>query len=321
MGSANKEKRFNLESFGGDFNVVKKELKRLISEFSKQNKWNIKSQNEEFTYFTTKISWASFGESVRLQHVFGRDTLLLKAYTENDQLISWGKLEKNVNTVIDFIGPKLQTFISEIELNRQKNNFRTLDSLKESNSKIIVNEELTKVLKDIQGVLDQSKLPNVLKILSYYKEQVTHYNVFVGELNSIEFYKVPDDKIESTKKGLEIYGPLVALLEACILSMFKCGQQGDLIGFYGFYNNFESMGLFITKGEKIVINGINDINNNLSSIVSGIDVLATGMFNMSAQLSAMSNQLTEIKSGIDVNNAIATVNAYHNYQIKKSLTA
>jgi len=103
--------------------------------------------------------------------------------------------------------------------------------------------------------------------------------------------------------------------------MLACAEEDDLIEFYDFYNNFESMGLFMTTGEKAVIQGINDINNNLNSVVAGIGVLATGMFNMSGQLSSMSGQLADIKSGIDVNNAIAAVNAYQNYQTKRALNS
>lgn len=323
MGSAFKEKTFNLEFFGGDFQVVKSELQRLIKEFSKQNGWNIEGQDEEYTVFTTKATWASWGESVSLQHLFEDDSLLLRAYTENDQLVSWGKLEKNVATVIDFIGPKLQDFITVKESSRQENNLATVDSLKKSTSYIEINENLTKELKEIQSKIETSQLPNILKILSYYKEQVTNHNILIEDVNSVDFYKVRDSEIESTTKGLEIYGSLVGLLEVCILSMFKCAKDNDLIEFYEFYNNFESMGLFMSTGEKAVIKGISDINNNLNSVVAGINVLAIGMYNMSNQITQMSNQissqLASIKSGVDINNAIAAVNAYQNYQTKKAL--
>lgn len=101
--------------------------------------------------------------------------------------------------------------------------------------------------------------------------------------------------------------------------MFKCAKEADLIEFYEFYNNFESMGLFMTTGEKAVIQGINDINNNLKSLVAGIEILASGMFNMNRQLSVMSSQLADLKSGINVNNAIAAVNAYQTYQTRKAI--
>jgi len=319
MGSAYKEKSFNLDFFGGDFKVVKKELKRLIQEFSKHKRWEVNGQNEEFTEFTTKISWASFGESVSLQHLFENNSLLLRAYTENSQLISWGKLEENVSTVIDFIGPKLQAFITEKESNRQNSNLAIVNSLKENNIVIEVNNDLTTKLKELQGKLEPSQIPNILKILNYYKEQVSNHNILIEDLNSVDFHKVPDNEIESISKGLEIYSSLVGLLEGSILLMFKCAKEADLIEFYEFYNNFESMGLFMTTGEKAVIQGINDINNNLKSLVAGIEILASGMFNMNRQLSAMSSQLADLKSGINVNNAIAAVNAYQTYQTRKAI--
>tara|TARA_B110000977_G_scaffold38817_1_gene52120 strand:+ start:1086 stop:2051 length:966 start_codon:yes stop_codon:yes gene_type:complete len=319
MGSAYKEKSFNLDFFGGDFKVVKKELKRLIQEFSKHKRWEVNGQNEEFTEFTTKISWASFGESVSLQHLFENNSLLLRAYTENSQLISWGKLEENVSTVIDFIGPKLQAFITEKESNRQNSNLAIVNSLKENNIVIEVNNDLTTKLKELQGKLEPSQIPNILKILNYYKEQVSNHNILIEDLNSVDFHKVPDNEIESISKGLEIYSSLVGLLEGSIILMFKCAKEADLIEFYEFYNNFESMGLFMTTGEKAVIQGINDINNNLKSLVAGIEILASGMFNMNRQLSVMSSQLADLKSGINVNNAIAAVNAYQTYQTRKAI--
>lgn len=209
MGSAYKEKSFNLDFFGGDFKVVKKELKRLIQEFSKHKRWEVNGQNEEFTEFTTKISWASFGESVSLQHLFENNSLLLRAYTENSQLISWGKLEENVSTVIDFIGPKLQAFITEKESNRQNSNLAIVNSLKENNIVIEVNNDLTTKLKELQGKLEPSQIPNILKILNYYKEQVSNHNILIEDLNSVDFHKVPDNEIESINKGLEIYSSLV----------------------------------------------------------------------------------------------------------------
>lgn len=323
MGSAFKEKTFNLEFFGGDFQVVTIELRKLINEFSKQNKWEINDQDEEYTVFTTKISWASFGESVNLQHLFENDSLLLRAYTENDQLVSWGKLEQNVSTVIDFIGPKLQAFLFEKESSRQESNLSTINSLKEITSIIQFNDGLITELKESQGKLEKSQIPNILKIIGYYKEQVTNHNILIVDLNSVEFHKVPDNEIESTTKGLEIYGSLIRLLETSILAMLKNAKDDDLIEFYEFYNNFEGMGLFMTTGEKAVIQGISDINTNLNSVVAGINILARGMYNMSNQLSIMSSQissqLSEIKSGVDVNNAIAAVNAYQNYQTKRAL--
>ena len=122
MGSFQDIKAFRLEVFGGDYKIVWTKLFEVIQAFAEHNKWKIMNQNSEMTIFNTPMSWASFGEVVYLSYKIKSVKLEIHCYTENDQLISWGKLEKNVNTVIDFIGPKMQDWIKQEEKKRQKKN-------------------------------------------------------------------------------------------------------------------------------------------------------------------------------------------------------
>ena len=324
MPSREKRKSYDIKIFGGDSQIILDELNRLIKEFCRTNKWELIQEVSNSIFFGAPKSWYQDDpDGVRLEYEFEEAKLNIKVYAENVQFLSGPKLEKNVNLIINWIGPKLQSFISDKETSRQITNLSTVNKLKATTHEIPINQTFSVKLKHIQKKIDQSQLPNILKIIGYYKEQVSNHNVLIGDLNSVDFHMVSDTEIESTKKGLEIYGSLVGLLEACIISMLTCVEKDDLIEFYEFYNNFESMGLFITTGEKTIIHGINDINNNLNSVVAGINILAQGMYNMSGQLSQMSNQLSsqlaDVKSGIDVNNAIATVNAYQNYQTKREL--
>jgi len=305
--------------FGGDQKAIDKKGMELVKNLAQQEKWKNVEEGEGWVTFKTGNMWFP-GEFIQFQNEISEGKLKITLFGTDDQpIFNNGRIQKRFEMIKTEIPKRYGAFLKSIENQRQNSNIQVINTLKANTNALIVNTELTSALKDIQNNLEQSQLPNTLKILGYYKEQVSNHNILIGDLNSVDFHKVPDTEIESTTKGLEIYGTLVGLLEASILSMFKCAKEGDLIEFYEFYNNFESMGLFMTTGEKAVIQGINDINNNLNSVVAGIGILATGMFNMSSQLSAMSSQLADIKSGIDVNNAIAAVNAYQNYQTKRAL--
>lgn len=305
--------------FGGDQKAIDKKGMELVKNLAKQEKWKNVEEGDGWVTFKTGNMWFP-GEFIQFQNEISEGKLKITLFGTDDQpIFNNGRIQKRFKMIKTEIPKKYSEFLKSTENQRQKNNLQVINSLKANTSILDVNTELTSSLKDIQNKLEPSQLPNILKILSYYKEQISNHNILIGDLNSVDFHKVPDTEIESTTKGLEIYGSLIGLLEASIISMFKCAKEGDLIEFYEFYNNFEGMGLFMTTGEKAVIQGINDININLNYVVAGIGILAKGMYNMSSQLSAMSSQLADIKSGIDVNNAIAAVNAYQNYQTKRAL--
>lgn len=298
--------------FGGDHKAIDKKGMELVKNLAHQEKWkNVEEGDRWVTFKTGNMLFP--GEFIQFQNEISGGKLKIRLFGKDKQpIINNGRIQKRFEIIKTEIPKNYSAFLKATENQRQQNNIQIINALKANTSKLIVNTELTSSLKDIQNNLEQGQLPNMLKILAYYKEQVSNHNILIGDLNSVDFHKVADNEIESTTKRLEIYGSLVGLLEASILSMFKYAKEGDLIEFYEFYNNFESMGLFMTTSEKAVIQGINDINNNLNKVVAGIGILATGMFNISSQLA-------DVKSGIDVNNAIAAVNAYQNYKTKRAL--
>lgn len=308
--------------FGGDHKAIDKKAMELVKNLAQQEKWKNVEEGDGWVTFKTGNMWNP--EFIQFQNEISEGKLKITLFgTDTQPIFNTGRIQKRFKIIKIEIPKGYSAFLKTTENQRQKNNIQVINTLKSNTNTLVVNTELTSSLKDIQNKLEQSQLPNVLKILGYYKEQVSNHNILIGDLNNVDFHKVRDTEIESTTKGLEIYGTLVGLLEVSILSMFKCAKEGDLIEFYEFYNNFESMGLFMTTGEKAVIQGISDINTNLNSVVAGINILARGMYNMSNQLSIMSSQissqLSEIKSGVDVNNAIAAVNAYQNYQTNRAL--
>ena len=98
-------------------------------------------------------------------------------------------------------------------------------------------------------------------------------------------------------------------------------EKQDLIEFYEIYNAFEDMGLFLTKGEKLVISGISDINENLGQIISGIDALAIGMASLSSQFNELSQKVSDLNTSTRINNAINAVNTYQLYKVNKKLSS
>lgn len=321
MGSFQDIKAFRLEVFGGDYKIVWTKLFEVIQAFAEHNKWKIMNQNSEMTIFNTPMSWASFGEVVYLSYKIKSVELEIHCYTENDQLISWGKLEKNVNTVIDFIGPKMQDWIKQEEKKRQKKNKEIISGILTENSILLENDFFTSKLKEVQNLIEKTQLPNILKIFKYYSEQVKNHNILIKNVSSVNFHKSKDFEIDHVKKSISVFSSLVFLLENAITAMLDNIEKQDLIEFYEIYNAFEDMGLFLTKGEKLVISGISDINENLGQIISGIDALAIGMASLSSQFNELSQKVSDLNTSTRINNAINAVNTYQLYKVNKKLSS
>jgi hypothetical protein len=321
MGSFQKVKTFKLEVFGGDYKDVWTKLFELIQVFALHHKWQIKNQSSKMTVFNTPMSWASFGESVYLSYNFNSNELTIQCYTENGQLVSWGKLEKNVNTVIDFIGPRMQEWIKHEENKRQKKNKDIISEILTENSRLIENTSFTQKLKVIQELVEKSQLPNILKIFKYYSEQVHNHNILIENVSSVHFNKSKDYEIDYAKKSINVFSSLVYLLENAITVMLEKIVEQDLVEFYEIYNVFEDMGLFLTKGEKLVISEISDINENLGQIISGIDVLAIGMSGLSSKFNELTQKISDLNTSTRINSALNAVNTYQLYKINKKLSS
>lgn len=298
------------ELYKGEYQEIKDELKDVFIKIGKDSGWTLKNSNNEKIVFKTPFNWKSIGETVTVNYYNNKITVE-SVSNQKSVLTTWGKNDENCKNYLSKIVPEVKNYLQKKESNRQNENLEIINDIKNDFNEIVVNTSFMELIKENQSKIEKDLIPQFLKIISYYESQVKIYSVVYENINEINFHQNRTSDIESSTKSLGVYSKTIQLLELSINELLNSYLNEDLINFYSLYNKFEEMGMFITQGEKIIVNSLVDINSNLTGIINSVEVLTSKM-------GELGNKLNEINNSLEVQNLISILNTYQTYKINKN---
>jgi hypothetical protein len=295
--------------YKGEYKEIKDELKDIFIQIGKDFGWTIKESNNEKIVFKTPFSFRSIGETVTVNYYNNKITIE-SVSNQKSVMTTWGKNDDNCKKYLNNIVPEVKKYLEKKESSRQIN-LGLIEKIKKEFTPLEVNQNFTKLIKDNQSKIDKEFIPQFLKIISYYESQVKTYSVIYENTNGIDFHQNRTSDIESSLKSLGVYSKSIKLLELSINELLKSYLEEDLINFYSLHNKFEEMGMFMSQGEKLIVNSLGDINSNLTGIIDSID-------NLTSKMGELGNKLNEVNNSLEVQNLISILNTYQTYKINKN---
>lgn len=297
--------------YKGEYSDIKEELKEVFIQIGHNLGWDLKDSNSETVVFKTPFSMRSIGETVTVNY-YTNKVFITSVSNQKSVWTTWGKNDENCEKYLSKIVPSVKEYLNSKESNRQSSNKELLDIIRKDILEITTNKDLFKLISDNQNKIEKTYLPNFIKIYQFYEEQVNTYNIIYNNINDLEFHTLSSRSIEYSIETIKIYSSTIEVLDVTIKQLFESYLSEDLINFYTLYNKFEEMGLFLSKGEKLMVRSLNDINENMDSLIGRIDGLVDTM-------SDMGKTLEEINSGIGVSNLLSTINTYQLYKINQNM--
>jgi len=296
--------------YKGEYSDIKEELQDVFISIGESFGWELKNCNSETIVFKTPFNFRSIGETVTVNYLTNNISIT-SVSNQKSVMTTWGKNDDNCRNYLNEIVPSVINYLDNKESKRQSSYKEVLDVIRKDIVEIPTNKDLFKLVSDNQNKIEKTYIPNFIKIYQYYEEQVNTYNVIYNNINDLEFHTLSSRSIESSIETIKIYSSTIEVLDVTIKQLFESYLSEDLINFYTLYNKFEEMGLFLSKGEKLMVRSLNDINDNMDSLIGRIDGLVDTM-------SDMGKTLEEINSGIGVSNLLSTINTYQLYKINQN---
>jgi hypothetical protein len=204
------------------------------------------------------------------------------------------KNSRNITDVYSKFSDLAEVIIKAYEKERQNKNIELINSTLNSIPVLVVNKNLSLMLKNVQTNFDHKIISNIVTLISHYNESVNYFQSIFSKLTSQDFHKEEQHDIDFTLKLLPIYVKKIELFENSILNMINCLEENDLTSFYQIYNEFEKLGFFISAGEKTIINSIKNTNQ-----------LITEQINLSI---TVAEKLSKIQSQFNYLNFLTTLN-------------
>lgn len=298
--------------YKGNYSDIKEELHEIFLKIGIQKlNWKLRDSNNQEIVFETKMTFRSLGEQVTVNYF--SDTITIKSLSKQKGVFTtWGKNDENCKKYLKLIVPKVREYLKNKETLRSKNNKAILNEVNKKLNPLEYNESFSNIIKENQSKFDRHLIPNLLKIISYYKNQIDTYSMFYKNIKNPTFHNSRTNKFENTIFAVETYYKSIKLIEIGIENMLQKYLENEIIDFYKIYNSFEELGIFITKGERLIINNLNDLNNNMNEVINSIHVMID-------KTEDLSKDILEVNKTLEVQNFISAISVYQQYRINKKL--
>jgi hypothetical protein len=256
-------------------------------------------------------------------------------YSENEIQL----LEKLKNIITDFVDKKrseedeLRNKIEQQRLNRlglQKNTIVSeLDKDNDGQVDLVDIESLNKLLtKNQKTIIDIDKIyiQKFVKISLYLKTKRSNTQKIFDSLNNSGNEEELNELIRLLKNQVYTYD----LLVFHSISMVTSLVDSDLITFYEIYECFDQLGVFNSNWENEVSSKLTDIGDGIKElmytihemenrIVDSIENLTYVTQNSFTDLQgSITKQLSDIDSGIQINNLLTGIQTYQMYRINQN---
>lgn len=215
-------------------------------------------------------------------------------------------LQNLISQVKKIIGNSIKTYESE----RLSNNLKSLRDVKSSIENIEINSDLRGLLKENQNSFEDEQILKILKVIDYYEKSVRNYQGLYQNLTEKNFNERNQGEITKTLNMIPYMYKSLLILEGLIEIMLRAYISNDKVDYYTIYNVFEEEGLFMSRGERLMISNMKSIINELEKVNNSVNSLIISTIKMGQVLSA---QLSKIESKLDLNNLLTSINTYKSF--------
>ena len=232
-------------------------------------------------------------------------------------LFGFNKKVNNYNDEINKTVNQLVTVIvDDFEQRRKEENKIVIKSLKSEIEPLIFNEEIRSLLNKNQNSFNEEHIPKLLKVIDYYNNNLTNYMSVFDLVEDKNFFEKHQSEISETVEMLPYMYNSVQLVENYILKMFQSQIEGDKITYFTIYNIFEELGIFLSKGEKIMIEKSENMISEIGKVNSSINDLIDTTIKVGEKISG---QLDSINNNLKFNNLLTGIQTYQLSRINKKL--
>jgi len=294
--------RFTQNAFA-EFNpeIITNEISNQIIEVAREKSYSVeKIEKGKITIYTGFFR----GNDTTLYVVYDETKIhVIGAVTHLMDLF----LAKRCRKFGERVGEKVIDILNEKITNIIDGNQKIINNALENKKVIIKDTTIYKLLLDNQSEIESSVLKNFIKIYGFYAKHVDWYNTMKENLENINFSVLPREIIESTTETFKAYPDAIELFYYLFESTVNAYLKKENVVFFTLYNQFEDLGIFMSKAEKLIIKNLNDINNNLYEIFSNIDLMIE---NVSDIANNINSNLDLINNNIKFMTILQGINTY-----------
>ena len=299
------------EKFDGsliyEINRPKGFLNRLMDQTFKKN-----------PYIELKISLEKPNEDIlTLIMYLGQGGGLLGLKNSSDflgsYLLSMNKNVKELTTnVQNTVSNIVYESVREFESIRVQKNTDIKNQILQRITNLEFKEEIRSSFISNQNLFSDDHIQKILKVIGFYDDNLGNYNNIFDKFQEKDFVSKFQSEIDQTLELLPFMYNSVLIIEQYLSEMINSLINGDKVTYFSIYNVFEENGVFLTKGEKIIIENTNKIVEQLNKLNSSMDLL------ISLTLT-ISEKLTSINTKLSINNLLTGINTYQLNSINKKL--
>lgn len=215
-------------------------------------------------------------------------------------------------SVQDNISNLVYKSVHEFEKTRIIKNTEVKNKILEIISNLEFKEEIRESLISHQTLFLDDHIQKILKVIGLYEDNLVNYIYIYNKFQEIEFVSKYQTEINKTLELLPFMYNSVLIVEQYLSEMINSLVRGDKVTYFSIYNVFEECGVFLTKGEKLIIDNTNKIVDQLNKLNSSIDVLIVLTF-------TLGEKLTSINRNLKINNLLTGINTYQLNSINKKM--
>jgi hypothetical protein len=228
-------------------------------------------------------------------------------------LLSMNKNVKELTTnVQNTISNIVNESVLEFESTRVQKNTNIKNQILQKITNLEFKEEIQSLFITNQNLFSDDHIQKILKVIGFYDDNLGNYNNIFNKFQENEFVSKFQSEIDQTLELLPFMYNSVLIIEQYLSEMISSLINGDKVTYFSIYNVFEENGVFLTKGEKIIIDNTNKIVDQLNKLNSSMDVLISLTLTISEKLSSVNRKLS-------INNLLTGINTYQLYSINKKL--
>ena len=296
-------------------------LNQVVSLFKPKNPF----KQEKNPYLEVKIHFERVSQFLSLTIVVSEGGIRtninipgMKKILTEDPFMSNFKIKRNdfVKELTTNIQNKISSIvfesINEFEKNRVEKNIEVKNEVLDKIKKLEYNEEISKTFFSNQSLFNDEHIQKILKVLEFYENNLNNYSNTYEKFNDKDFVNEFQSEINETIELLLPTYNSVLVIESYISEMISSLIKGDKVTYFSIYNVFEDQGVFLTKGEKIMIENTNKLSEQLNQLNSSMDTLISLTVDISEKLSRINGQLK-------INNLLTGINTYQLHSINKKL--
>ena len=102
--------------------------------------------------------------------------------------------------------------------------------------------------------------------MDFYETNLTNYSSIYEKFKDQDFVNKFQTEINETFELLIPTYNSVLVIESYITEMINSLIKGDKVTYFSIFNVFEDQGVFLTKGEKIMIDNTNQLLHQLNQL-------------------------------------------------------